>query len=367
MVIGKPADDVAGGLLRRAAALLVLALLAVLVPASPPAFAAISRVGVVSFVGASTTSLTLSWPKVSGATSYEVFLSRSQGHVRTATKVETPTGPSATVTGMNPGQTYCFQVRAKAGSSVGMRSAHTCKPTIREQAPISGQSYAVMTLNACSEVCSGWSGRHSAARTLISSRQPDVIAAQEAGAGPRRRRATRRLQQERQAPVLQDLSVHPGLDLEWPSCRVPHPEHAGSTPSGPSWGPGDVQADHLRQRPHLVGLRRLPARARELETLISTGAPAQHRRSAVVYAGDFNSHKNRGTYSESAGFGAQDTVGRTFAGCGLLRQLRPRPDPEAPELEQLQRLEDQAQAERGWGDDVDHVYIEPSGATSTGG
>ena len=37
----------------------------------------------------------------------------------------------------------------------------------------------------------------------------------------------------------------------------------------------------------------------------------------VVYAGDFNSNKNRGTYNESTGFGSQDTVARSlrrFAG-----------------------------------------------------
>ena len=36
----------------------------------------------------------------------------------------------------------------------------------------------------------------------------------------------------------------------------------------------------------------------------------------VVYAGDFNSNKNRGTYNESTGFGSQDTVGRSFAAAG---------------------------------------------------
>ena len=84
----------------------------------------------ISFVGATKTSLTLSWPRVSGATSYEVFRSIREKTPYT-TLVKRSTGPTTTIGGLVPGKTYCFQVRAKAGSRVGFKGAHACKPTIR--------------------------------------------------------------------------------------------------------------------------------------------------------------------------------------------------------------------------------------------
>ncbi len=93
-------------------------MLVVLVPASPPAYAAISRVGVVSFTGASTTSLTLNWPETSGAKGYRVWRSihKDMAHRRVARSVS---GSAATVSGLKPGQTYCFQVQGKSGSKLG--------------------------------------------------------------------------------------------------------------------------------------------------------------------------------------------------------------------------------------------------------
>ncbi len=38
-----------------------------------------------------------------------------------------------------------------------------------------------MTFNACSDACSGWSSRAAYARKVVSIRQPDVLATQEAG------------------------------------------------------------------------------------------------------------------------------------------------------------------------------------------
>jgi endonuclease/exonuclease/phosphatase family metal-dependent hydrolase len=80
----------------------------------------------------------------------------------------------------------------------------------------------------------------------------------------------------------------------------------------------------------------------------------------VVYAGDFNSHKNRGTYSEKAGFGSQDTVGRTFAAAGyydsydLARHLK------RPNWNSYSAFKTTPTVSRTWGDHVDHVYIVPS-------
>jgi len=53
----------------------------------------------VSFVGASTTSLTLSWPKASGATWYEIYRSNHE-NMSYPVLVKKSVGPAATVTGM---------------------------------------------------------------------------------------------------------------------------------------------------------------------------------------------------------------------------------------------------------------------------
>ena len=138
-------------------------MLVVLVPGSPPAYAAISRVGVVSFAGASTTSLTLNWPATSGARGYRVWRSihKDMAYRRVARSVS---GSAATVSGLKPGQTYCFQVQGKAGSKLGLRSAVTCHPTIRARSAVSGPAYKVMSFNACADACSGWTRRSAAAR-----------------------------------------------------------------------------------------------------------------------------------------------------------------------------------------------------------
>jgi endonuclease/exonuclease/phosphatase family metal-dependent hydrolase len=346
-------------ILRRVLPLTVLAVLGTSFMSFSSAWAAPAQVGVVSFVGASTTSLKLSWPKVSGATSYEVFRSEHK-NMSGATRVLSPTGTSATVTGMNPGQTYCFQVRAKAGSSVGMRSAHTCKPTIREQTAISGAAYAVMTLNACSDVCSGWSGRQAAARTLISNRKPDVVAAQEAGAWTT------------PPSGYANAFYKSAKRLFYKTSRFT----LASTSSGPragyvtlSSGKYAVWAELVDRTTYkriiFVSVHTSPAfadyplRGREIENLLNQVGQLNTGNRPVIYAGDFNSHKNRGTYDESAGFGAQDSVGRTFAAAGyydaydLARTLK------RPNWNSYSGFKATPTISKTWGDHVDHVYITP--------
>ena len=56
-------------------------------------------------------------------------------------KVKRVSGSAATIYGLTPGRTYCFQVRALAGSSVGFKGGHACKPTIRAlSAPRGGRT-----------------------------------------------------------------------------------------------------------------------------------------------------------------------------------------------------------------------------------
>jgi endonuclease/exonuclease/phosphatase family metal-dependent hydrolase len=100
-------------------------------------------------------------------------------------------------------------------------------------------------------------------------------------------------------------------------------------------------------------------RGREIKNLMAAVGRLNTEGRTVVYAGDFNSNKNRGTYSAAAGFGSQDTVGRTFAAAGyydaydLARSLY------HPNWNSFSGLSSKPIISRTWGDHVDHVYVRP--------
>jgi endonuclease/exonuclease/phosphatase family metal-dependent hydrolase len=347
--------------LRRASALLVLALVALLVPASPPAFAAISRVGVVTFAHASTTSLTLSWPKTSGARGYLVWKSIHK-NMAYRTNARAVSSSYAKVSGLKPGETYCFQVQGKAGTKLGQRSAVTCHPTIREQGPIAGPAYKVMSFNACSDVCSNWSGRSAAAREMIRVRAPDVIAAQESGnwstPPPGYRLAVSKsakrifYKTSRFALVSNSSGVRAGEIL----MRAPNKYAV--------WA--ELVDQDTGKRMIFVSAHTSPAfadypeRAQEIQTLMSRINQLNTAGLAVMYAGDFNSHKNRGEYSESAGFGSQDSVGRTFAAAGYYDSYDLASHLKRNNWNSYGGWSTTPKRSIVWGDHVDHVYVKPS-------
>jgi endonuclease/exonuclease/phosphatase family metal-dependent hydrolase len=105
-----------------------------------------------------------------------------------------------------------------------------------------------------------------------------------------------------------------------------------------------------------------PARAQEVSTLMAKVNQINTAGLAVIYAGDYNSNKNRGDYVESAGFGSQDTVGRTFADAGyydsydLARTLK------RNNWNSYAGWSTTPKRRIVWGDHVDHVYVMPSRA-----
>lgn len=332
---------------------------ALLVAVAAPAHAAPAQVSLVSFTGASTTSLKLSWPKVSGASAYEVFRSERKD-MSGATRVSRTSSNSASITRMRPGKTYCFQVRALARSAPGRRSARTCKPTIRKQSPVSGASYAVMTLNACSEVCSDWATRSSAATAVVRNRLPDVVALQEAGAW-------------KTPPAGYANAVSKSAKrLFYKTSRFTLAIASGRERVGNvvlSAGKYAVWAELIdRQTGKRIifasvhtssALSDYARRGSEVETLLNRMTSINTARLPVVYAGDFNSHKNRGIYDEGTGFGVEDTVNQTFARAGFYDSYDLARTLQRPNWNSFSGFLATPTTSKTWGDHVDHVYIEP--------
>jgi len=345
---------------RRIAVLIALALVAVLSPAAPPAWAAPGQVRMISFVAASKTSLTLSWPKVSGATSYEVF--RSTREKTPYTKlVKRSTGSTTRIGGMVPGKTYCFQVRAKAGSRVGFRGAHACKPTIRSRAAVSGKSYSVMTFNACSTACSGWSRRNDYARKVVNVRQPDVLATQEASAWKSPPSGYAQAYESSARRLLYKSS-------RFSLARSSNGARAGGITMSPRryavWAELVDRATYKRiifvSAHTSYALNEYALRGREVDNLLDRMKQINTSALEVVYAGDFNSNKNRGTYNWSTGFGSQDTVARRFAASGYYDAYDLAGTLKRPNWNSFSGLSATPTKSKVWGDHVDHVFVKPA-------
>lgn len=158
---------------------LVLATVAALVltlPAAAPASAALPKAGAPWVTAQSVTgrsvTLSISWPRVKGATRYEVDLVASRSGkalsgaqitrssaTRTRSFAATKgTTQKARLTRLKPGTVYCVVVRGLRGSrTVGPRSAPHCRMTTeRDRAATKGRErLAVATYNVCSGCASG--------------------------------------------------------------------------------------------------------------------------------------------------------------------------------------------------------------------
>lgn len=171
---------------RSAVAAVVAIALALALPISPASAAGTvpAKAGLVNYVGASTTSLTVDWADIPGATSYYVYAGTSHAQV---TRPEQPvnrkvTTSKATVTGLTPGRAYFIQVRGVSSAGMGLRSAPVAHETITAQAtlPATAPSYLAVSWNVCSNVCSGFSSRKAIVDKRIGELAPDLVGLQEA-------------------------------------------------------------------------------------------------------------------------------------------------------------------------------------------
>lgn len=139
----------------RRAVLGLITLVALCLAGQAPAGAASKPggVGLVSYVAATKSSLTVSWNKASSATKYQVFVSTSYSGVSSASVFGTTTSLHFTAKGLKSGTNYFIQVRAMNGSTAGSRSSRVGHRTIRAQGTATGPYYKVMTYNLCTRAC----------------------------------------------------------------------------------------------------------------------------------------------------------------------------------------------------------------------
>ena len=357
------------------AGVLILAGLQPAAAASKP-----GSVGMVSFIAASysrstgTAGLTVDWRKASRATSYDVFVSRSYGMSK-AKRYRTRS-TSKTITRLRQGTSYYIQVRAVNGKRVGSRSARVGHTTIRRMEKAYGPTYRVMTYNLCSAVCGGWSTRQPWALERIAAYRPDVVATQESsrlttpvpGYEQAIYMSAKRLLYKSSrftvAPLSGKVPDKPGVD---PTTKCT-PSWDGLTTGWVFLGRHDkgcryavwavlidkVTGDHtVFVNAHTVaGVSTLrdQQRKQEISTLTRfIQVKFDGAKVPVIYAGDYNSHKNRTLDSLRSVFHRQGYYD-SYDLAMVLRQQH---------YNSFNGFDRRAKVSYKWGDHVDHLWIRP--------
>lgn len=336
-------------------------------------------VGLVSFVAASfsrnhgTATLTVKWAKAPRTKSYEVFVSTSYGMSK-AKRYKTK-NTAKKITRLRQGANYFVQVRAVNGKKVGPKSKRVGHTTIRRLDIARGPTYKVMTYNVCSDVCSGWAKRQPYAIERITAHKPDVIAAQESS------KLTATIPGYQQAVYMsaKRLLYKTSRFTVVPSGPVdPKPGVDPTTKCTPSWDGvttgwvflgrhnkgcryavwavlRDKKTGHetVFVSAHTVAgtsTKRADERRQEITTLTTfISAKFDGAKVPVIYAGDFNSHKNRANDSLRSVFHRQGYYD-AYDLAMILRQQH---------NNSFNGFSVKPKISYKWGDHVDHVWIRP--------
>lgn len=321
------------------------------------------------------TRLRLRWPARSQAIGYQIDFAPSptggivdvQRSTRKRTVAVAAAGSglqAASIGGLTPGTTYCFQVRGAGRAGYGLRSTRRCKVTMSAGRPRPAQAtpLVVGTFNTCSNACPDWRTRRPLVtgrvqQMQLDGRAADVVAIQEGY------QATDALAADlagtfvegcRSEGRLQSLFVRAGTYEVLANT-------AGSIGFGPDFNDPSHGACWVRvksrdtgQEVIVVSLHLLngtsadAVRGSETQRVIdqvtaaAAGAP-------IVFAGDFNSHRSRAIDAPRirlAGIGAEDGYDQaaSYQSLPYLNSACAGPLPCASWL---------------WGDHIDRVFAGP--------
>jgi endonuclease/exonuclease/phosphatase family metal-dependent hydrolase len=337
---------------------LVLAAAALSAPITATAEAAArpGQVGMVQVTKATTTSLHLQWPKTAQATQYIVEVATDE-QLSDRRTYDTVTRNAAWVTGLAPGQVYCFDVIARNSHGNGPRSVHTCKPTISTQPqPLPDPpTYRVLTYNLCSRHCAHWRSHRAAAARLVRHASPDVVGFQEdtstsgmphllkpAGLHQAVRAHGSALFFDRSRfRVVRNGSLDLRHQLNWGVWAIVADKEAGGRrlmfANAHVAAGGDTSANDDRRREGVQNL------VEGVTRMNASDLP-------VVYLGDYNSYRHRQYDSPATVF---HSIGR-YDAFDLAESLH------HPNYNSANGGTSIPRIGHTWGDHVDHVWVDPT-------
>jgi endonuclease/exonuclease/phosphatase family metal-dependent hydrolase len=320
--------------MRRALVAGIVGLLVVTGLQAQPASAASkkpAKVGLVSFVKASydrangTASLSLDWPDAKRADKYEIFYSRN--YSMSKSKLKKSKSSKITLTKLAAGRDYFVQVRAVNGKKRGSRSTRVGHTTIVRPGPVSNAlRLRVMTYNVCSDVCDTsvttrypWAtSRQAPAVDRMVAANADIIATQEAGklsvvppgytqaVYKSAKRLFYKTSRFDLAPATTPAPVRPPDDKNGCSATYAWGQPTGYIflgrhSKGCRYAVWAELVDKATGRSVLaVDVHAVSgeskdvteSRRQEMITLLDNVKLANPKKLPVIYAGDFNSHKN---------------------------------------------------------------------------
>lgn len=286
-----------------------------------------SKVGLITFTGASLSgtnaSLTLRWPAARNARSYELFISPSYSGVMKAKVYKRTSKTSITLAGLKRGATYYVTVRGVNGAKKGARASRVGRTTIVSQGTGVHEPRSVTTWNLCSEKSGcvegggAWSRREAAFRAFVQARRPSVLALQEskvlASGRPTAVPDYTRAVYYSSKSLFLDSSVYgvvtkgdvprDRLDGTLRECREADDGRYGCFSLGNGKYAVWAEVEDLATGQHVIyvsvhltsGKSDTAARTRRTEVsgLVDAVANANPEGLPVVLAGDWNSHRNR--------------------------------------------------------------------------
>jgi endonuclease/exonuclease/phosphatase family metal-dependent hydrolase len=300
-------------------------------------------------VAASPTSMTLDW---AGSGSFRLSVRPQSGGRTTSVRTRTSAG---TVTGLRSGRTYCFHVARSGG---GGRSRTFCHATPRPVVVPPTTTISVATFNVCASVCDGWGKRRDAVIRRIMESDADVVTVQElTGHGSS---LTSRMLRRGYVQVAQTSN---DIVLVRTSGPGAHLRHHGDTEDGVvraagAASPWITMYDTATGNPYTFvsvhlesGTSRGAARARQRQAVaLIQGMAASAAKGPVVYAGDVNSSRARGS----------DPVGRIFARAGHTDAYQQSTSLSRAWMSSSNGFESRPRREVRYGDHIDRIFV-PAG------
>lgn len=305
--------------------------------------------GMVSIVAASMGTLTLDWKKAPRAKRHLVRIATNE-RLSDIRELAYTKKSKITVTGLQPGKDYCFQVKGKNGRGFGKPANRTCRTTIRAQGPAEGPTYRFLTYNVCSNVCPNWADRKGAAGNLIRASDPDVVGLQEL--------KTDHGLVKHIGDDYREAVIHKSRSIVYKSSRFRVVNTGTLDLPHERYGVWAVLADLEDDSRIMVANTHLESgdsagmdarRQTQVAAFISAVQQANYAQYPMVFLGDYNSHKGR----------SFDAPAKEFADIGFYTSFDQAMVSVRPNYNSGNQGSLVPKIGTLWGAHLDHVFVDP--------